>query len=489
VTSGSPTSTKSRSLFHPVKQTNWFRFYLLLIFLACAGLPAPAQTATTLNLGSLNPSAGGWPLAWPSSGTGVAYTVQFQDTLEDGVWRNPDSSAPFPLSSNSWIDTSTTNSARFYRVVSVPAAQRGKLLSAVLSNTLTSATLAFLFNAAGINITPQYNVRLYKLDYETITPLGARTLASGALLLPENTGVLLPLVSYQHGTITQTNDAPSSMDLFGEVSVGIAFATTGYAAVVPDYLGLGDSPGLHPYHHARSEATACVDMLRAAKGFCETNGFALTNKLFLCGYSQGGHATMALLRELETYHPNEFTVTACAPMAGAYDLSGVTASNFLSGATPPNPYYFLYLLAAYQSVYHLAGSLSDLLVPPYDTTLPPLLDGTHIGRDINTNLPPDPVQILKPAYLAEFRANPRHPLRLALADNDLYRWRPRAPMRLYHCAADQDVIIANSQVALASFQALGDTQVQLIDPLPTADHAGCSEPSLALTKEWFDMLR
>jgi len=229
-------------------------------------------------------------------------------------------------------------------------------------------------------------------------------------LLPENTGTLLPLVSYQHGTIIQTNDAPSSMDLFGEVSVGIAFATSGYAAVVPDYLGLGDSPGFHPYHHARSEATACVDMLRAAKTFCSSNGFALTNKLFLCGYSQGGHSTMALLRELEAFHTNEFTVTACAPMAGAYDLSGVTTSNFLSGAVAPNPYYFLYLLAAYQSVYHLAPSLADLLVSPYDTNLPALLAQNPTGAQLNAALPADPVNILKPQYLTDFRSNPRHPL-------------------------------------------------------------------------------
>jgi pimeloyl-ACP methyl ester carboxylesterase len=300
---------------------------------------------------------------------------------------------------------------------------------------------------------------------------------------------MLPLVSYQHGTITLTNDAPSSMDLLGEVSVGIAFATSGYAAVVPDYLGLGDSPGLHPYHHARSEATACVDMLRAAKSFCASNAFTLTNKLFLCGYSQGGHATMALLRELEEYHSDEFTVTACAPMAGAYDLSGVTASNFLSGVPAPNPYYFLYLLAAFQSVYHLAPSLADLLASPYDTNLPALLAHNPTGEELNAALPNDPVKILKPEYLAEFLNKPRHALRLALRENDLYRWRPRAPVRLYHCAGDQDVIIANSQAALASFRALGATQVELIDPVPTADHGGCSEPSLLLAKEWFDSLK
>jgi len=461
----------------------------LLVSFALLSGSILAQTPPTLQLTGSDQDATGWHLSWLLNGTGVSYTVQFQDTVQDVIWRSPSSTVPFPLSSNSWTDPSRTNLSRLYRVVRVPAAQRGKIISAALTNTLSTVNLAILFGLAGVNITPQYDVRLYKIVYETITPLGARTQASGALLVPQNTGTLLPLFSYQHGTITQTNDAPSSMDVTGEVSVGIAFATTGYAAVVPDYLGLGDSPGLHPYHHARSEATACVDMLRAAKTFCASNGFALNNELFLCGYSQGGHATMALLRELETFHTNEFTVTACAPMAGAYDLSGVTTSNFLSGAIAPNPYYFLYLLAAYQSVYDLAPSLADLLASPYDTNLPALLAQNPTGDQLNAALPSDPVNILKPEYLAGFLNNPRHPLRLALQENDLYRWRPRSPLRLYHCKGDQDVIYANSQVALASFQALGATQVELIDPVPTADHGGCSEPSLLLAKAWFDSLR
>ena len=118
-----------------------------------------------------------------------------------------------------------------------------------------------------------------------------------------------------------------------------------------------------------------------------------------------------------------------------------------------------------------------------------VLDTGAASTVINAAMPGDPVQILKPEVLAAFRNNPRHPLRLALQDNDLYRWLPQTPMRLYHCQADQDVIIANSQVALASFQALGDTQVQLIDPVPTANHTGCSQPSLLRAKAWFDSLR
>jgi hypothetical protein len=457
--------------------------------LTAAFAPVSAQVAGPLTITNLLKTDGGWLLGWQSAATGTAYTVQFQDTLQDGIWRSPASSVPFPVASNQWFDAVATNAARLYQVVGVPAAQRGKVLALNYSNTLSTATLAFLFGYAGIPITPQYNVRLYKVDYETITPLGARTVASGALLLPEDTGYALPLVSYQHGTLTQTNSAPSSMDLTGEVAVGIGFATTGYAAAVPDYLGLGDSPGLHPFLHARSEATACVDMLRAVTTICATNGFPLASQLFLCGYSQGGHSTMALQRELEAYHTNEFTVTACAPMAGPYDLSGVTTDDFLNGVPNPNPYYFLYLLGAYQEVYHLAPNLASLLAPPYNATLPPLLDGNTSGSQMDAVMPTNAVQILQTNFLAAFRANPRHPLRLALQANGLYDWRPVAPMRLYQCASDMDVDPANSQIALASFQALGDTQVQFFDPLPGADHDECAQPSLLLAKAWFDSLR
>ena len=179
---------------------------------------------------------------------------------------------------------------------------------------------------------------------------------------------------------------------------------------------------------------------------------------------------MALQRELEAYHTNEFIITASAPAAGAYDLSGVTTDDILTVRPQPNPYYFAYLLAAYQSVYRIAPTFGDLLKPPYNTTLPPLLAGNSSDLQINAAMPANPVEILKPELLADFRTNQNHILRQALRDNDLYAWTPRRPMRMYHCAGDADVIIANSQVAYASFQSRGATQVQLFDPQPSADH-------------------
>lgn len=233
-----------------------------------------------------------------------------------------------------------------------------------------------------------------------------------------------------------------------------------------------------------------MDALRAARVLCASNNIALNGQLFLAGYSQGGHATMALHRELEWYHTNEFTITAsAAPAAGAYDLSGVTATDFLSGRPQPNPYYFAYLLAAYQSVYQLAPTFGDLLKPPYNSTLPLLLAGNSTSSQINAAMPANPVDILKPELLTEFQTNFNHILRVALRDNDLYAWTPQRPMRMYHCAGDADVFIANSQVAYTNFQSRGATQVQFIDPQPTAGHGDCATPSLLAAKAWFDSLK
>jgi pimeloyl-ACP methyl ester carboxylesterase len=462
---------------------------VVLTGLCLIAIEGVAQMPAPLRITRFAAGSNGLALSWSPADSNSAYTVQFQDTLQDGIWRRPYSARALPLSSTDWTDASPTNASRFYRVLPVPAAVRGRVLSVTNLGTVTADLLTFLFNVAKIPIAAQYDVLCFKIHYETVDTLGSRTFASGLLLLPMGVNNPLPLVSYQHGPTTLTNAAPSALDLEGEVAIGMVYATTGYAAVMPDYLGLGDSPGLHPYHHARSEATASVDMLRAARTVCATNGFSLSEKLFLCGYSQGGHATMALLRELETYHSDEFNVTACAAMAGAYDLSGVSTTNFLAGKTLPNPYFFLYIVAAYQNVYHLYPSLADALASPYNTTLPPLLNGNTPGSVINAAMPGDPTLILKPEYLAAFRNNPRDPLRLALQDNDLYRWKPRSMLRMYHCAADDNVPYANSQVAYDSFRAQGAMQVQFIDPLPNGTHETCAEPSLFAAKTWLDSLR
>lgn len=427
-------------------------------------------------------------LQWSGAAPETAFTVQSRGPAPDALWLAPPSALPWPIPEAQWLDTRPVADVRFYQVLAVPAADRGQVLASTSLNTYTTAQLSFIFALGGVPVTPVHAVEVHKVVYETISPWGARIQASGVVVVPQTAGTPWPLVTYQHGTLAQKSEAPSA-DSLGEQLIGAALATSGYVAVLPDYLGLGDSPGTQPYHHARSHGTSGVDMLRAARNFCAGRGIGLTSKLFLCGYSQGGFAAMAVLREIEQFHADEFPVTAAATMAGAYDLSGVTSDDFLSEREVPNPYYSALLLAAYQEVYRLAPRLADLLASPYDVTLPPLLDGQHTGSEINAVMPSVPARVLKPEYLAAYRTQPDHPLRQALRDNDLIYWPPRSLLRLYHCDQDQDVPIANSQAALASFHALGAAQVELLNPSPGSSHGDCAEPSLIAAKSWFDSLR
>jgi hypothetical protein len=462
------------------------RSIVMCVSLAWFGLIQAQELRFTTPLQTTN----GILLQWSNSVPGQSYTLQARDRLTDTIWLTLDSPKPWPTIQTQWNDTiSPTQLMRFYRVVAVQPATRGKLLSSSLTTNFSAFTLNLAYFLNGIPLTAQYGVNCYKLVYETINPLGGRTTASGALYLPQHTGTQWPLVSYSHSTVTQTNDVPSAsvtLDAFA----GIAFASVGYASLVADLLGLGSSPGLHPFLQARSEATASVDMLRAARIFCASNNVGLNGQVFLAGYSQGGHTELALQRELEKYHTNEFTVTASAPMAGPYDMSGVELNDLLSSRCPPNPYYAAYLLVAYQSVYSLAPAWSDLFVPPYDTTIPPLCNGNTSGTNINSALPTCNISsILQPAVIASLTNDPGSSLYLALRDNDLYRWKPIAPVRLYHCSGDLDVLPANSQVAYSNFVAQGASQVQVVDPKPGADHSSCAIPALAAAKAWFDTLK
>jgi len=264
--------------------------------------------------------------------------------------------------------------------------------------------------------------------------------------------------------------------------------------VAPDYLGLGESPGLHPYHHGDTMATAIVDMLRAVKTFCASNSIPLNEQLFLIGYSEGGYATAAAHRAIERDYTNEFSITASAPMAGAYDTYE-TWQYFLHDAPAHSryPHYAVFLIAsAYQPIYGLADTLEELLAPPYNELLPPLYDGNHPGSEPRSLLPTDIASVLETNFYNAIIADPNHRLWEIVRSHALLDWAPQAPMRMYHCAGDEIVPYTNAVVALETYTTNGACCVEWIDPTPPGEiwtHGQCDRPSTIDAKAWFDTLK
>lgn len=466
----------------------------LLTCLAIGLWSTVTQAQTPIELTSITSTTNGVRLAWTDPGPGQAYTVQVRESLTSGAWRNGAMRYRWPWPWTRWGDAPTNlPAARFYRVLAQPAAipNRGKLLTSYVKNSSTVSQLNAAFAAWDIAYfaTARYGIIARVFTYETVDPYGLSITNSALLILPVGTNGPLPLVSVQHGTTARKSDAPSqpgSGDIWASV-----LASYGYAVVVADYLGLGSSPGYQAYCHAPSEATSVVDALRAGKPLCASNNVTLNGQLFLTGYSQGGHVTMAAHHELETFHTNEFTVTASAPCAGPYDLGGVTIQSLLTDPAYPHPSYFSLLLAAYLPIYQLGDTLEELLAPPYRSTLPPLLDGAHDWPLIEAAMPADPIAILRPDYKADFRTNVNNPFRQALLANNTYSWTPKAPVTMFHCQGDRDVVFANAEVAYQSFTNRGACCVSVVDPGAPAQlsHEDCYAPSLRDVLAWFESLR
>jgi pimeloyl-ACP methyl ester carboxylesterase len=353
----------------------------------------------------------------------------------------------------------------------------------LLGDTLLETYTAQELVALGVG-NAEYGIEVYRIQYATIDPFGGPTIASGALVLPLTPNCFHPLAAYMHGTILEREGVPSRLS--GEIIVGYFMGGTGYVTVLPDYLGLGDSPGPHPYMHGASEASASIDMMRAAREFCDQRNVLLNGQVFLIGYSQGGHACMATHKMIQEQYPDEFNVTASAPCSGPYDVSGVQAEVITSSDPYPAPYYLPYVVLSYNYVYDLVDDLSEVMNEPYDVILPPLFEGNNGAGPVDAVMPEVPSLIMREDVLQAFETDPNHFFRVALRDNDLYDWVPIAPVRMGYCEADSHVSYQNSIVCRDAMVTLGATTVQAFSAGATFEHQDCAFPALLNSKNWFD---
>lgn len=346
----------------------------------------------------------------------------------------------------------------------------------------------------------QFDVQYYKITYTSKDAAGALDTLSGLVVLPTDLGKIYPLLVYQHGTSDCKTCVPSRFGTpgGGEGDIGLVFAGMGYIALLPDYVGMGDGRGFHPYVHAATEASAAIDMVRSIPDFfvAEADKVPYSNdQLFLTGYSQGGHAAMALHREIETNLASTFTVTAAAHLSGPYSVSGVMRNLILSNDVYYYPAYIPNTALSYQTIYgNLYNTLTDVFKPEYANLIEQFYNGSITLGTLNESLIQTLTtqtgasvarRMLQDNIVEAVENNPLHPINLALKDNDVYDWSPVAPTRIFYCMGDDQVPFMNSIVARDTMTANGAMDLVALDVNPTADHGGCVVPALIQTLGFF----
>ena len=463
---------------------NNLKLYLIFKFIITFSLPCISQTL------KIHKSSQNELRINISDASNLNFVLEERSVVNGTGWM-PYFNHPLPFKEDIW-PVENLNQSNFYnlRVVG-DKVERGKIISAKRMQTWSSFIINLFLALEGINVRVNNEVEAWKIEYETVDSWGSKILASGSVFLPKlSKNKKLPLLFYQHGTILVKTDAPSNnlefetvLSGLNESLLGVIAAGNGYFTIMADYLGMGSGTGFHPYIHARSQATAAIDLSIAA--ISKFNNLIINKEeSFLLGYSQGGHAAMALHREIETYHSGFFKIKASAFGAGPYDLDGVMVNDLLSGRPHPNPYYFGYILKSYFETYDFPYSLNDILRSPYNN-LESVIDGKNSSEFVNQYLPSIFVDVLKTDFLDEFKKDINHPLRLVLAQNNVLNWKPKSPIRLYHGTKDLNVLYENALVAKRKLEANGADEIQIIEPIKNGDHSTTVIPYLVDSLKWF----
>ena len=347
-----------------------------------------------------------------------------------------------------------------------------------------------------VPFTPEYDVQNYKVQYTTTDAFGQPDTASGLVTIPITPEDLsFPIAVYNHGTVGGEREAVLSRQGIQERFLVAAVVTSGYIGLAPDYLGLGDSDGRHPYVHAETEASAGRDMVIAVKKWLAEDDIAQFNdQLFITGYSQGGHAAAALHRDIATNPGDDgLVVTSATHLSGPYSISEVMVSTIFQEGNATLPGYIAYTYISYDYVYNLFDSLAQAFVPPYLDPIQRFAD-----QEITLTVFNEELDNLLMANGAQFNAifqdsirevlrsgDPTHPINMALADNDTYDWAPEQPTLIFYCTADEQVPFRNAILADSVMRANGSTSVVLESGGPL-NHNGCVIPAMTRTIQFWD---
>ncbi|MEJ5351878.1 MAG: lipase family protein [Melioribacteraceae bacterium] len=364
--------------------------------------------------------------------------------------------------------------------------QRAELISYEFLSSVKADNLKTL--TAGFNIDESlktkfiYDVDVYKIIYTTLSPQGRIVKASGSIFIPKGIDNL-SILSVHHRTQSKRSNVGSVNPYYA--IEGFAGAAAGYFTIVPDYLGLGESNIIHPYHHAKSSADAVIDFIKTSRIAAQILGIKLNGQVFLIGYSEGGYVTLAAQREIEKNYRNEINITASAPMAGAYDLY-LTAQLILKNKFYTQPSFLAFLIKAYNEIYGW-NKIDSIFNSPYAEKISKLFDGTRTTSEINAELTNDLTKLFNQKFLNSFLDGSEKEFTAALKENSLINFVPASPTKLFHGDADEFVPYENSLKAQNYFNSHG-AKVELVT-IKNGTHTSSAIPSIISAMEWFESFK
>ncbi|WP_457622698.1 alpha/beta hydrolase family protein [Persephonella sp.] len=371
------------------------------------------------------------------------------------------------------------------------------LIEAQELGSLDKDTVDSLLQASGIDTTGKtvFGLKAYRITYWTLDENNNKVKASGLLVIPDVNSLdpsvrnlySFPIVSDQHGTIFLDSDAPTNAfasDLqalaTGNTPTSQTFSIVlpytgllGFATVMPDYIGYGESKDYyHTYMLEQSLANSVIDLIRAVLDYCEENGYPVKREVYLAGYSEGGYATMAAAKKIQTYY-RHFDLKGVVPMAGVYNLEKMGAAIVTAPEMifPPFPAYVVYAYSKAYDYINLSELIQDVFINQLDSYFDKTKDGNTIYGLMFYAVGKTPgvdtfevTDFFKAEAVNDFLTNDNNPFKVAFRENNVDDWVPGMKMLFIHCAGDNLLPQSLAYETYEKFVQAGAPDVEFIDP-------------------------
>jgi hypothetical protein len=233
---------------------------------------------------------------------------------------------------------------------------------------------------------PACGVSVHSIQFTTEGGAHEQTTSSGALMLPAGadarcTGAK-PILLYAHATHPERSFNLARLDdaanpAYEEaLTLATLFASQGFIVIAPNGAGYDTSAlGYHPFLNAQQQSAEMIDAWNAGRNALARVDTPVSAgaKLFLAGFSEGGHVALATQRAMQQAG---ITVTGAVPISGPYALAKELDDNFAGQVHVGATLFGTFIATSYQKAYgNVYSSPSQLYEPAYANGIETLLPG------------------------------------------------------------------------------------------------------------------
>lgn len=273
---------------------------------------------------------------------------------------------------------------------------------------------------------------------------------SGVMLVPKYSRTPLRIVLAPVPTFTANSQAPSNLfkkgislvneeGLLNYLYFWSLEAYRGFAVLLPDYPGYGDSyqQCFTPYVVQKPMVKAAIDLTKASQEVLKKNDYQYKSDIIVTGYSQGGFVATATTRELEQNASHGLKVSLLVSGGTPTNLNHIIENVLRRESFSPS-HLIPYAACGFKSNGYADIVLSDAFKEPYASNLYKYFDGTN--TDLGSLLPSVNAELFTNDMLYHWAESPKFTvLRKAANENSIQPWANRCRMFMIH--GYQDITI------------------------------------------------